>query len=97
MTKWFRWNDGRSAEAEAPDTTTGAPTDYAGRETPDAYDEDTSFNWRDPDSSSSAIFDSPDTHRVRILNSRPARPANDDNNRGYDPYDTGRFKAENDD
>ena len=97
MKKWFRSNDGTSAEAEPSGTATGAPADYAGRETRDAYDQDTSFNWRELDSSSSAIFDSPDTHRVRILKSGPARPANDDNNRGYDPYDTGRFEAGNDD
>lgn len=36
-------------------------------------------------------YDSPDTHRVRILRSDSARPANDDDNPGYDPYDTGRF------
>lgn len=53
----------------------------------------TAFDWRTLDSSSSGIFDSPDTHRIRILQTKPVRPANDDDNPGYDPYDTGSFDA----
>lgn len=92
LKKWFRAAD----EAPAPPDAGGVPADYADSAKPDDYDEDTSYNWRDLESTSSSIFDSPDTHRVRILKSERVRPANDDDNPGYDPYDTGSFNASKD-
>jgi hypothetical protein len=77
LKKWFRAEDELSVEPQAPGDN----------------DEDTSFNRHSLESTSSSIFDSPDTHRVRILKPERARPANDDDNPGYDPYDTGRFDA----
>lgn len=89
LKKWFR------GEGESPDGTQHGPTgpaaDYAKPDTPEDDAEDTSFNWRAMESTSSNVFDSPDTHRLRVLKSARVRPANDDDNPGYDPYDTGRF------
>lgn len=83
LKKWFHTGD----EPPGADFETGPQAD-------DPQDaSETTFDWRTLDSSSSGIFDSPDTHRVRILQSKPMRPANDDDNPGYDPYDTGSFDA----
>jgi len=91
LKKWF----GAENEPSEEKPSGGEPAvtaDYVEPGRPEDYDEDTSFNWRAMESSS--IFDSPDTHRVRILQSESVRPANDDDNPGYDPYDTGRFDTE---
>lgn len=78
LKKWFRAGD------EAPAEASGAPADHV---------DDTPVDRRVPELTSSSVFDSPDTHRVRILKSARLRPANDDDNPGYDPYDTGSFDA----
>ena len=91
--RWFGSGDESSEKTVSPGGGAGPAPDYADATRTEDYDEDTSFNWRALDSSSSAIFDTPDTHRVRILNPERNRPANDDDNPGYDPYDTGRFHA----
>jgi hypothetical protein len=91
--KWFRSENETSGTA--PGREPGGDSDYADPDPPaDDSAEDASYDSRSMDLSSSSIFDSPDTHRVRILKSAPRRPANDDNNPGYDPYDTGRFSAD---
>lgn len=92
LKKWFRPGDEPSATS--PGRETGVAADYADPRRADDVSEDSSYNWRALDLSSSSIFDSPDTHRVRVLKSAPRRPANDDDNPGYDPYDTGRFSAD---
>lgn len=91
--KWFGPEKASSEETVSAGSVAGPAPDYAESPRAENYDEDTSFNWRALESSSSAVFDSPDTHRVRILQSAPERPANDDDNPGYDPYDTGRFDS----
>ena len=85
LKKWFR-TEGESSDA-------GIKTDSQAQSPADSPD--TAFDWRTLDSSSSGIFDSPDTHRIRVLQSEPVRPANDDDNPGYDPYDTGSFDVGN--
>lgn len=92
LKKWFRPKD--EPPATSPGQETGASADYADPGRADAGSEDSSYDWRALDLSSSSVFDSPDTHRVRVLKSAPRRPANDDDNPGYDPYDTGRFSAD---
>lgn len=81
LKKWFRGGE------ESPD----AGVEAGSRAHGPGDSPDTAFDWRTLDSSSSGIFDSPDTHRIRVLQSEPVRPANDDDNPGYDPYDTGSF------
>ena len=93
LKRWFGTDDDPSRKVQAPRDARDVPADYASSGKVEDYDEDTSFNWRALESTSSNIFDSPDTHRVRILQSESVRPANDDDNPGYDPYDTGRFDA----
>lgn len=92
LKKWFR-RDGESPD-RAQDNPSGPAADYPGPDAPGDYAEDTSFSWQALDATSSSVFDSPDTHRVRILKSARAKPANDDDNPGYDPYDTGRFDTD---
>lgn len=92
LKRWLGSSDEPSGTA--PGREPGAASDYADPEQPDARAEDTSHDPRALELSSSSVFDSPDTHRVRVLKSAPRRPANDDNNPGYDPYDTGSFSAE---
>lgn len=92
LKNWFRATDDSSGEPQTPTGASDVPADYADSGRPDDHDEDTSYNWQTLDASSSSIFDSPDTHRVRVLNAARVRPANDDNP-GYDPYDTGSFNA----
>lgn len=93
LKKWFR------GQAESPVPTqhgaTGPAADYAKPETSEDDAQNASLNWRAMESTSSNVFDSPDTHRLRVLKSPRVRPANDDDNRGYDPYDTGSFKTDN--
>lgn len=92
-----RWlGSGDEPSGTAPGREPGAAPDYAEPERPPEPAEDTSYDWRALDLSSSSVFDSPDTHRVRVLKSAPRRPANDDDNPGYDPYDTGSFSTEKD-
>jgi hypothetical protein len=91
LKKWFGAEAAPSEESPTPQGESGVPADYADPGTPNDFDEDTSYDRRDPELSSTNVFDSPDTHRVRILQSDKVRPANDDDNPGYDPYDTGRF------
>ncbi len=91
LKKWFGAEDEPSRTI--PDRDPGAAPDYAVDGSAGDRGEDTPYNWRSLDLSSSSVFDSPDTHRVRVLKSAPRRPANDDDNPGYDPYDTGSFSA----
>lgn len=91
LMRWFRVEDEPSGKASGRGP--GAASDYADPDQPADHAEDASHDWRALEMSSSSIFDSPDTHRIRVLKSAPRRPANDDDNPGYDPYDTGSFNA----
>ena len=87
LRKWFGESPGDDGPAEHEETERFSVRAEALRKTPasDEYHDDTSFSWNATEPCSSSIFDTP-ARRIALVEERQ-----DDENPGYDPYDTGRF------
>ena len=92
LKKWFGESPGDEDSAEHKEAERFSACAGALRNTKaaDEYHDDTSFSWNAMESCSSSIFDTP-VRRIALEGGALKEDRQDDEDTGYDPYDTGRF------
>ena len=92
LRKWFGESPGDedSAEHEEAERFSARAEALRQSQASDEYHNDTSFAWNALESCSSSIFDTP-ARRIVLEENSSEEDRQDDEDTGYDPYDTGRF------